>query len=1667
MKIGKIHKASGALKVLLGLAAAGALLFAACQNIFDLGEAKTQDNAFGYVIVDLGDVARTIRPNIDPNKADKDGTAANNYLFKRFDYKFIGTGADGKDLEIEETWKTSEVDTNAKAFLLPAGTYRLEVIGYSTIETAPGSGTYKKAVTGEYKGLVVPGGGEIRISVKLQPVTDAKDDELGKLYLGFKLPTTAGLTVQYVITLQQFIGDSDKLFDDNTIYITSKANDGNDSLTFLSTPVNSPPVDNFDPPLSINYQYTFFPAGSNYPDGLVPGTYKLTGKINLSDGRYAGFSEAVHILPNMTTRYVKDFSDDNHLAKVSGPEEAIKILKSEILEWVYNKDVLSSKPIEDLGDTIRINYIGEGMSGLTFPIEPQLGWSADSWNGSTWDPGTWSLDNKISAKTITVSNKAVETADSTAANRKYVTFKVELKPVAQYNVTYGSNVVENVRGVTIAGVELSGTTKGLGIGQLTSTAITVRNGAITINRDFAALDTANVFTIANVESKWYNIVIYETVEDQLKAAAKRLEDEIAVTWVNEVRIGSKYVSPMAKDWKPVFEDKKKGADFKEAGEDGIKDTATLYYVETRLPDKVRVNNVDMRLLAFTLPFAFNGAARDDRWDFQGGDWYVTYDADSSQILINTEDPTDPETNKNRDNKKEIGFTPKGGERVVFDVNLVPVAEFYVDFFPDTSWDKDSPVNLDNRPEYENDTDARITADGGKLEIVSKYGDKPAVTFNATNLGGKNFYLGDQTVTLTAVTLETDILSKNKFDTIPSFENVYKPDATPDQTTNAYVYDDVVQQGNGSPYTFVDGDDNSANTKRSARSREYRIYVYRSLENQKKAAVLQLQGENTQTQIIRWGDVSSPSFGFGFNGAATDANKALKYRSVSVVTPTPEGDVPSSNIVYVEKVKYGTNNASETSGVPVLQFPRNFPSPKYESPFEDRSWMPNKTGNPNANIDNNGVGYANATVDYGEYNTKRIPIYYTFRGGVRTEVYRFNLIGAAEYKVSFGRSPRGNPTTGSIEVTAKAPGYVNEQTVKNTHRNTDNDLNVYKFLVASTDAAGAPSNATISLVSPTDGNIAMYEVFAGNVGNILATRERKYSDKDTPLVLGEAALFPNREARVLSRRYDFVVLPSTDSQVTEVRNALKAVQDLSTWGNNIGTTEFMGFSTEEEDTSILQVVVKDGGNISANDLQAPNNPSFLGDDYYGKLGVPAHAAGNATTGKTTAKVRFTPLCDTADQPLEYTFALTAVAKFTVNFLPGPASTTMGDLQSAKGDIQIRTFVPGGNAEFMDISKSVTHSSRNVFFGGIGTKVTQNNVDSKLTEISSSSGNVFRLLLPTEANDDQAEHPYIDGTRDANNLPKKQTIDTVVSQEYIINVYPPLVEQRNQVLAKLAGLKANSDFFNPKTLSDMDKDVRPELKSTIQNSPRPIDNTSEILFLGKYTDPNDPDSLVYPPVQVPTSTETLASRKLLYSNPNGTGLPKDGNGDPLAVDYFELLALDMDDSDPSNPVPNLVEDTSLVETVGGSNKTVQRVVTQSFIFTPIGPDNSTPAEYKIRMIPVVEYTVVYSPNARGEIRITPPKPTVASGELPLTTAPVDPISIFWTDGTTKTALAVLGETTIRIFATVTQFKSVTVIAPDNSVLPAAILSNGTNISGNPINIGATTLISGKYTIQVLNE
>ena len=1735
MKIGRLHKESGASKVLLGLAVAGALLFAACQNIFDLGEAKTE-SGFGYVIVDFGDSARTIRPDIGIDNVYTGGTVGSNttpYKLQRFDYKFTGVGADGKDLTITQTWTTAPVGgpNNAPAFLLPAGTYRLEVTGYAPVLEAGSSTTYRKAVTGEYQGLVVRGGGTITISVALKP-TDLTDS--GSLFIGIQWPVgklidadNDPLTppipdisfdpttqVQYVITLQQFIGDSDQLWDDSITYITNLPNFIPNNGTAKRALSNGSIPDPSDPT-----GVATLPVYTDTILNLAPGTYKLSGKINVNDGRFGGFSEAVHIVPNMQTRYIEDFKTATKLAEVTDYAEAQKILKEEIAAWVTNRAVLSSKPTEDLGDTIRINYIGEGLGAgiFTFPIELQLGWVLDN-SGWTVPP------NYNSPVVVNVKNDNVKAADWTIDNGKVVTFKVELNPVAQFSVVYGPNVNQDGnRGVTIQGVTLDKGTSGLGIGQLTDTRISVTNGAIMNNGGYAALDAGNTHTISPARSQWYKIVVYETVADQIKKGFERLEREFADSWVDVIMDNStprKDINraALAKDWIPLFEDKK-GADSK-PGTDGVKDTVQLYYVESRLgpptnvtvPNGTTPNAAFRRTLKFTVP-----DGDDDRWGYQGN-FFVKNNADTSVIDIKRDETSgdiDYTESKNPDNFKQIRYTPKGGETVFFDVYMVPVAEFKVDFAPDTDYNPNLSNNpVTNNPAWVDDTDPDIVKDGGKLtintvETEGRDSAKVKAEFTASNfVKGKNLYLGDQSITLTKVTLTTDIEDRLSN---TSMRNLYKPDSPSTTLINNTAFppgqfEDIVQEADN-PYKMEGSEDNG---RKAASSREYKINVYRSLANQRAAAVALLRGENSNERIRRWALTTDNDDGWGY--------KEAKLRNVSVnPLPTDPEEYPSTDIVYVQKVPYsyftaGVQTTGRTSGVPTIEFPVDGTASgdTYKTLFnfdKGSGWYQGQgTLQDPGNIVNkvpNAAGNALVDVEENEYNTKPVQIKYTFKGGVADVVYQFNLIAAAEYKITFGKSPRGNPTTGSIVVTAPNPGNVGTAAPR-THRHTDSNLSNY-FLVAS---SGSTGSVTVALDSPNpDGNIAKISKINGS--DTISFTPVFSNGPGVALSLGG-----DPASKIASQQYEFTIYPKRETQVAEVLEALKAVENINTWGGGTPSTPGKIKSTESFDLatgddgavySKFQVVgTFDTTNNNVQQIIPPGTsigdtrPKFLtSPDYDDRLTVPysptVNVAQNAK-GNLPVVVKFTALCDTAvngGQPgldgLDYTFDVTAVAKYKVNFLPGPASTSMGDGSSAKGTMQFKTYEAGNQPTY--VTREVSSDLANpVFLGGIG-PVDSNSTVNNL-EIGSLSDHVFRVLWGADS-----ASSLIDGSAAANN--KHTATQAITSREYTINVYPSIRMQQTQVRAKLAALRANSDFFDTRPNSSGGPGW--DLRTTIAPSPRSLDNISEIQFLG-----SDGTSVVYPRVFIPTQNgfpgKSNSTVRLLYQNPVMNNLPIIVDRTPAAtadicdnegrvvLDYFttKLTVIATPDGD-VNDANNTTYASRLADEPTGTppnpyvNPDVSGLKRQVFRFVPYGASFNNTVDtanvYSIRLIPVAEYTVTYTPTARGEIKIVTPKANyytysdsgvdkeVNFTSNPIITVPNNPtVSIFPTS-TSFTVTAVLGSTTISITTDPNTFKTVTI---RNATNP----SNGQPATGadtiTPSSTSSTfTPTSRKYTIAVSND
>jgi len=352
MKIGKTRNKSGILKVLLGLAVAGVLLFAGCQNIFDMAEIKSQDDGYGYVIVDLGDSVRTTRPGFDQLRVFE-------YIFEGVDVNLGTSGANANKLVYRS-------DSATTTFSLPVGFYTLEVNAYAVALNAGISGVAKSAV-GKYNGTpdgvfqVVSGTSAYRLDIVLtaQQNLDENATDAGTLKLDIIVPSNATA----IYELKQLSANGTLLWE----------------------------YDGFSNPIEGNN----FPRASFNNQKFQSGTYLFTGRITTTDATYGGFSEAIHVVDKMATVFEKNYTVAGSLTEINNELEAIALLKADLKSWIGSPNPLTTvqgKDQEDSSDGKKttFNYVAAKLETPgEFPLGLLGGWKveADDDNDGTANAG--------------------------------------------------------------------------------------------------------------------------------------------------------------------------------------------------------------------------------------------------------------------------------------------------------------------------------------------------------------------------------------------------------------------------------------------------------------------------------------------------------------------------------------------------------------------------------------------------------------------------------------------------------------------------------------------------------------------------------------------------------------------------------------------------------------------------------------------------------------------------------------------------------------------------------------------------------------------------------------------------------------------------------------------------------------------------------------------------------------------------------------------------------------------------------------------------------------------------------------------------------------------------------------------------------------------------------
>jgi hypothetical protein len=1322
MKIEKLHAKSRVLQVLLGMAVAGALLFAACQNIFDMPGQTQKDDGYGTVVVNLGDEARTLYPDLNQFLTAGGG---------KIIFTFIS-----KELDLKQEFDTSQTGANL-SFRLPEGRYELGVKAYTSANVGNISNV---SATGKYRSadgtFLIEAGKEVYINVNLEAVQEETLE--GTLTVRIILPASGA---EGTFKLTQYSGpDPD---DDYILGVTDFSVFASYDTSTTTTPA-------------------FILSGNGlYISELLPvGTYVLTGKITTTDAKYGGFSEAIHIAAYAETKFERDFRDTASLtgvlAKITKPEEAYALLRDDIEDWITSGALAAVGGIDKgnagnsyNNNTIKLYYVAERSQGVNagtgainggnFPLSLKGGWNIDT---TGYPSDNLSVGNNLLVdKEIHLINASVKTnaqaanPDAVAADPNYgtTTYIVTLTSVAEYNVTYGPGAFQAGRDITITDanglVTLSPATGNVlrsGRGLAGVTAIGVTNGAITVNQSdsYVVNDTTNNVTPdPTMQSREYNIVIYKKAAEQVMDAYNALVQGIApnrgvangaaaadpVPWIASTVISALTTN----DWQ--IPDPATYVPITTPVANNAYDPVTLFYVESRLNGNTQ----------------FELAVPTNRWG--PGEMNVTV----------------PTTNLSVGSTKTIAFTPYGGGSAVqFSLKLRPVAEFYVDF-------RDiQPTNTQHKLLNTGSLkikDLGTVADGSLDEITFT---KQTWTAPATdpNLDGKRFMLGatigltlaDVTIMVNETDVGADIAGQ---ETIPntSFDDEVDFTTVPiTATVNSGTGVPVIQNG---PYNVA-----------TPASREYKVRVYPSIAAQRQFAVDKLSPD-VNSKPARW---------------LTNAGSQGRLEDFATITGAGTPPIPTSKMEYVINNNRTNTTATGPFAAPVFDtsaFPGNDTSvtPNWVSPYSDPVFW--------SDID------ASASLSAANGN-RIVEISCTLYGGFEEVVYNFNVMECAEYRLRSAPLPMkgtGYQTTGTLTVGVAAgnPGLGTAATIPAYSMSaTPSD-----YILIGTGSAtpnslvvtgGGSSLDQLYINSVTTTGVTTNTNNTGAV-TIAAPTSTTY----------EFIVYPSRKAQTDSVLAYMRTVKSLDSWGASIKTVADPVVDTTNASSNTSTFQVVGDLSVNSGAPLYVNGPTATADLILNDDYSPA-ASYLALTQAVSAGPPATTLVDANGNKdvrVTYTVFGAASTPAAGETQDYLLKLIAVARYTVQFMAGPilpADQTIGDIvirTLAPGTNALKTT--------SDSTTQLVGDPR-VFIGGIGDTTdggnivgggTISSVGQNVFRLGTNAG--------TTTNPSMSGNPaYTNGANStiANRVISLGT--AVTSGDYLIEVYPTVTAQTKQVTDKLA-------------------------------------------------------------------------------------------------------------------------------------------------------------------------------------------------------------------------------------------------------------------------------------------
>jgi len=1552
MKIGKTRNKSGILKVLLGLVAAGALLFASCQNIFDMAESKTQDadEGYGYVYVDMGDSLRTARPELSE--------------FTKFEYIFKGYNLSLGTTDNEITFVHDTPATTP--FRLPAGDYTLNVKAYTVLGGAPAAGTSLGSVgagpltvsaTGKYSennGVFTILGNGLPTNLKIVLTANHDEAAAGKLYIKITTgPLDSGAEIAVsTYKLVQYSGNGAPLASIN--------------LTSYFTGGGTPVVANADGSYTVTggTGLTIDDVAAD-KSGLAwaSGTYVLTARINTDKAKYGGFSEAIHVVDAMTTRFERDFTKAEYLSAITSADEARAILRDEIRDWITavgadkNDKALTDKEsvgkgitFEPAGDDgipiINLYYVASRTTLTTspagnFPITLRGGWKTTlNSNGGTSGNNNWFVNNNIGPTTVTLKNDEVEANGNTilgTGKGEETLCKVILRPIAEYTVVWGKRTapVDAKRKIIVTGpagsdnIVLNSTDEEAGgIGLVGDTEITITESAIILWIGDQRVDASGPASGSGTypftaESKEYKIEAFRTVNEQAEVAFADLRANLMTEWVQE-KAALTYsqsnktevaglVIPTGVRGAPEFEttlDEHTGVNTLPAYYGGA-DTVTMYYVKSR-HSKFAAGALPAGS-TFDINVPIQGENGDDRWAYSD-EWKMT---NGSVVIDSTSGTLAADiAQANGGDTKTIYYTPYGGTPQPFKIVYKPVAEFYVNYVEE---------DPDDSTVYPAAT-SNVTIKGGDVTTaldfklgtnVGKFGTQNATT--GTQYKGRKFSVGTTVFTVTDVTIMGDFtteVSNGSPLTSTNFD-YFLYTGTPGPWTQAQQTASPLANNNN-----IAGQVSSAApdiTVSAINSREYHIVVYRTLQKQLTDAQNKIKGLPSN-DAINWGAKTTP-------GTVVIHPDGLKAPTGTSVT-----DLLTSSIIY--------------AGVEPTITIREVLDPTDGSTLEDWSDIWDFTGTPDTVV---ASGIKTLKL---KFTPKGAPLAIDAlaSAAANSGVYFIKLIPAVLYRVNYKdfpitKNPASGPSRVEGTITVKGAGLDDGVTLVTTPREYlgssgttvgANTYPAYEFY-----GAGADLTAQAMTTTPA-GKINVIK----NGANVSAHPTSTTPPANT-LTITKPGL-PTVAAQATP--IDIDVYPSVEDQhndfITEIKKVnQRSLIDWSKGGLTSATSVTEGFAApgDLDDTTNFKVVATLNQSASTG-LQIEEPTGYLSSNYMGGLGFTIDNAGTGTNfdayGNKIVEIKFTSIgnksATATDADKVYKFKLTAVAQYNVLIQNGPTGDKPG---SYLVDLVIDTYQPGTNGA---IATGVTKPDLNpiefnqgtlktTYYGGIGafgSTTGASGVTPAANVIKSSKGNIIYISAGGGAYSMASGSSY--------------SIASPTSQVYNIRVYPTVNDQVTQVRAKLAKLPTTTTSAS----------------GWFTNSPKLLGPWATLPAVGDWSEgpggfkangTNNFDVMYYgttlPAMDVPVNTTTVKSGSIIT--------PLGDNALAAAVTAAGY-------------------DYGLTAVSGGAADAFG-VTTMELNYTPMGPAASgTYANpiYTIKLIPLVKYKVTYMNGANGTVSVTGP-------------------------------------------------------------------------------------------------